>query len=334
MKMMNLRMKKSVFCFALILCLSFSVLSVGAFAEKDYSAYIQEITVEQGETVSGLCDALGMDYAEVLNAILIVNGLSDTWSLDNIKAGAALYLPRSTEDADTIVKLSDAVVSAVIPASYVCTYTVSSGDTVYTICRNMNLTYNTCKDAIISLNEWSGGSDLTRIYVGQELLMPVSDNAAAEISAVIAKANDMNINVSANAADTFEYYLVEYTLSSGESVKQAVTSLGIEFDSDMEARVKAVNGLSDLSKVKAGGKYLLPSANADNVKYAVYSHKVVSGDTSGNLCTKMGVNYNEVTDLLTALNTTASFPAIKVGQTILLVAPRGGEEGKTPILIR
>jgi len=327
-------MKKRLLCFALVLCLTVPLLSGSAFAAKDYSAYVQEVVIAEGDTISDLCARFGMEYYEALNAILIVNGLSDTWSLNNIKVGQKFFIPKSLADADTIVKLYDAVVSAVIPASYVCTYKVQSGDTVYSICQSRKLDYNTCKDAIISLNEWSGGSDLTRIYVGQELLLPVSDQAAKEISATIAKAVDMNINVSANAADPFEFYLVEYTLSSGESIKQAVTSLGVEFDSDTEARVKAINGLENLSKVQAGKKYLLPSATADNVKYAVYSHKVVSGDTAADLCTHMGVKYAEVSDFLTALNTKASFPAIKLGQTVLLVAPRGGEAGKTPILIK
>lgn len=327
-------MNKRLLCFILVLCLTVPCLRGSAFAAKDYSAYIQEIVIAEGDTISDLCAKSDMEYYEALNAILIVNGLSDTWSLNNIKVGQKIYIPKSLADADTIVKLHDAVVSAVIPASYVRAYTVQARDSVYSICQSLNLTYKTCKDAILSLNEWSGGSDLTRIYVGQELLFPVSDQAAKEITATIAKAVDMNINISSNAADSFEFYLAEYTLSSGESIKQAVTSLGMEFDSDTEARVKAINNLEDLSKVQAGRKYLLPSKTADNVKYAVYSHKVVSGDTAADLCTHMGVKYADISDFLTALNTKASFPAIKLNQTVLLVAPRGGEAGKTPILIK
>lgn len=330
----EITMKKRIISLLLVLCLAVPFFTAGASAAKDYSAYIQQVTVESGDTVSDICDRNNMEYYKVLNAILIVNGLADTYSLNNIRAGQKIYIPKSAADAETIVKLYDAVVSAVIPASYVCKYTVRAGDTLYSICGALRLTFNACKDAIISLNEWSGGKDLTTIYVGQEILFPVSDAAAKEISSVIAKATDMNINVSTNANDTFEYYLVEYTLSSGETIKNAVKELGIEYNADIEAKIKAINGIDNLGKVQAGRKYLLPSASADNVKYAVYSHKVVSGDTSADLCALLGAKYESVKDLLSALNTKASFPAIKKGATILLVAPRGGEDGKTPIIIK
>ena len=327
-------MKKRLLSLLLVLCLAVPFFCSNAFAAKDYSAYIQEIVIQDGDTLSSLCDSMNMDYYKILKAIKIVNGLNDTASLNAVRAGQKIYLPKSAADAETIVKLYEAVVSAVIPANYVRKYTVKKGDTVFSICQGAKLDYNACKDSIISLNEWSGGKDLTTIYEGQVIILPVNDSAAKEISATVAKAIDMNINVSTSTQDKFEFYLVEYTLSRGESIKAAVTQLGIEYTDDIAEKVKAINGISDLSKVQAGKKYLLPSASADNVKYAIYSHKVVSGDTSANLCTALGAEYNKVSDLLSGLNTKASFPAIKKGAEVLLAAPRGGEQGKTPIVIK
>ncbi|MDO5444151.1 MAG: LysM peptidoglycan-binding domain-containing protein [Eubacteriales bacterium] len=327
-------MKKRLISLFLMLCMAVSLFCCSAYAAKDYSAYVNEVVIAEGDTLSSICEARNMDFYKVLKAIKIVNGLTDASSLDAVRAGQKFYIPKTAADAETIVKLYEAVVSAVIPASYVCKYTVKSGDTLYSICQNLKLTYNICKDSIISLNEWSGGKDLTTIYEGQTIIFPVNDSAAKEISATIAKAVDMNINISTNSQDKFEFYLVEYTLSSGESIKAAVTQLGIEYTDDIAAKVKAINGINDLSKVQAGKKYLLPSATADNVKYAIYSHKVVSGDTSANLCASMGAEYAKVSDMLTALNTKASFPAIKKGTEVLLAAPRGGEQGKTPIVIK
>lgn len=318
----------------LLVCCLFAAFAVSAFAAKDYTSYVDEVVIEEGDTLSTICDARGMDYYKVLKAIKIVNGLTDDSALNAIRAGQKYFVPKSAADAETIVKLYDAVVSAVIPASYVSKYTVKSGDTVFSICQDRGLTFSTCQDAILSLNEWSGGKDLTTIYTGQTILFPVNDSAAKQISAAVAKASDMNINVSANSQDTFEFYLVEYTLSSGESIKYAVTQLGIEFTDDIAEKIKGINGLSDLSKVQAGRKYLLPSASSENVKYAIYSHKVVSGDTAAKLCSSMGAEYEKVTELLTALNTKASFPAVKRGAEVLLAAPRGGEQGKTPIVIK
>lgn len=329
-----MEMKKRLISLFLLLCMAVSLFCCSAYAAKDYSAYVDEVVISEGDTLSSICDARNMDFYKVLKAIKIVNGLTDVSSLDAVRAGQKFYIPKTAADAETIVKLYEAVVSAVIPASYVCKYTVKTGDTLFSICQSLKLTYSTCQDAIISLNEWSGGKDLTMIYEGQTIIFPVNDSAAKEISATIAKAADMNINVSKNSQDNFEFYLVEYTLSAGESIKAAVTQLGIEYTDDIAAKVKAVNGISDLSKVQAGRKYLLPSATADNVKYAIYSHQVVSGDTAANLCASMGAEYAKVTDMLAALNTRASFPAIKKGAEVLLAAPRGGEQGKTPIVIK
>lgn len=327
-------MKKRLVSLLLMLCMAVSLFCCSAYAAKDYSAYVDEVVISEGDTLSSICDARNMDFYKVLKAIKIVNGLTEASSLDAVRAGQKFYIPKTAADAETIVKLYEAVVSAVIPASYVCKYTVKTGDTLYSICQNLKLTYNTCQDAILSLNEWSGGKDLTTIYAGQEILFPVNDSAAKEISATIAKAADMNINVSKNSQDKFEFYLVEYTLSAGESIKAAVTQLGIEYTDDIAEKVKGINGITDLSKVQAGRKYLLPSKTADNVKYAIYSHKVVSGDTAAKLCASMGAEYAKVTDMLSALNTKASFPAIKSGTEVLLAAPRGGEQGKTPIVIK
>lgn len=327
-------MKKRFIGFLLAVCMLLPVFCVSASAAKDYSPYIQQIEIKDGDTISGVCDRYGMEFYKVLKAIIIVNGLADGSSLNAVRAGQKLYIPKTEADAETIVKLRDAVVSAIIPASYVCKYTVKTGDTLYSICGALKLTLSACQDAIISLNGWSGGKDLTTIYEGQVLLLPVSDKAAKEISATVAKATDMNINVSANTKDEFEYYIVEYTLSSGESIKYAESTLGVDFTDDVAKQVMAINGINDLGKVIAGKKYLLLSASAENAKYAVYSHKVVSGDTAADLCALFGTEYGKVSDFLSALNTKASFPAIKKGQTILLVAPRGGEDGKTPIIIK
>ena len=305
-----------------------------AFAAKDYSPYIQQITIKDGDTISDICKKSNMDYYDVLNSILIVNGLSDSSSLNTIRAGQKLYIPKSPADAETIVKLHDAVISAVVPASNITKYTVKSGDTLYNICLSLKINLSNCQDAIISLNGWSGGNDLTTIYAGQTILLPVSDTVAKSISSTIAKANDMNINVSANSSDEFQYYIVEYTLSNGESIKYAEQQLGIEYNDDVIEKVKALNNLDNLNLVLAGKKYLLLSATADNAKYAVYSHKVVSGDTAAYVCNLFGTEYNKVSDLLTKLNTKASFPALKTDQSVLFIAAREGENGKTPIIIK
>ncbi len=317
----------------LILCLTVPLFAVNAYAAKDYTPYIVEIQVSQGDTISDICDSYSIDYYAVKEAILIVNGLANEDALNAVKPGQTLYIPKSRADADSIIALYKATVSAVIPASYVITYTVQKGDTLYSICETYHLTYNVCKDAIKSLNLWSDDFRLSAIYAGQEIKLPVSDAAATEISATVAKAVDANINVSTTSGDKFEYYLISHAMSPGETVKGVCDALNVKYSADVETLLKTINGLTNLSSVQAGRSYLFPAKTADNAVYAVYSHKVVAGDTAANLCSAYGVKYSVVNHILQGLNPKVSLTAIQLGSEILLVAPCG-TGAETPLIIK
>ena len=317
----------------LVLCLMLTAVSAGAWAAKDYTPYIIEIEVSQGDTISDICDSYGIDYYAVRRAILIVNGLGNEDALNAVRPGQKLFIPKSRSDADSIVALYEATISAVIPSSYVVKYTVEKGDTLYSICQTHQLTYNTCKEAIKSLNLWSGDFRLNSIYAGQEIILPVTDAAAVEISETVAKAVDANVNVSTTSGDRFEYYLISHVMASGETVKGVCDTLNIRYSTDVANLLQTINGLANLSSVQAGKAYLFPSKSADGAVYAVYSHTVATGDTTGNLCSAYGVQYAEVNRILQGLNPKMTLTAIQKGAEILLVAPCG-TGAETPLIIR
>ena len=317
----------------LVFCLIFSAVSAGAWAAKDYTPFIVEIEVGQGDTISDICDSYGIDYYAVKRAILIVNGLGNDDSLNAVRPGQKLFIPRSRSDADSIIALYEATITAVIPSSYVVRYTVEKGDNLYNICEAHHLTYSTCKEAIKSLNLWSGEFRLNSIYAGQEILLPVTDAAAIEITETVAKAVDANINVSTTSGDRFEYYLISHTMASGETVRGVCDSLSIKYSNDVANLLQTINGLANLGSVQAGKAYLFPSKSADGAVYAVYSHTVAAGDTTGNLCSAYGVQYAEVNKILQGLNPKMSLTAIQKGAEMLLVAPCG-TGAETPLIIR
>ena len=327
-------MKKKFLSLLLVLCMLVPMLASQAYAAKDYSPYYDEVEIQEGDTVIGICAARGMDYIPVVKqAVLIANGLATADSLGAVRPGQKINIPKSEAAADAIVTLYNAVVSAVIPESYVLTYTVESGDTLFSICSSLRLTYSTCKEAILSLNGWSGEAKLNTFYAGQTFFLPRSDEYASAISETVAKAVEANTNILVNAGDTFSFYLVSHTMAAGETVRSVCESLGEEYTSEMAAMVTSINGLSDASKVKAGTSYLFPSASAVNAAYAVYSHTVASGDTAGNLCTAYGVKYAEVSGILQGLNPKTNLSAIMLGSDLLLVTPCGtGIE--TPVIIK
>ena len=317
----------------LLFCLILPLLSAGAYAAKDYSPYVIEVEISAGDTVSDICDSYSIDYYAVKDAILIVNGFADEKALSAVSPGQKIYIPRSRTDADSIMALYESTISAVIPSEYIIRVTVEKGDTLYSLCEAHNLTYSVCREAIKSLNLWSGDFRLNAIYAGQEILLPVSDAVALEISAAVATAVDANINVSTTSGDKFEYYLISHTMTTGETVRGVCDSLNVRYSTEVAEMLKTINGLSDLSRVQAGRAYLFPSLSADSAVYAVYAHTVAAGDTAASLCTAYGVKYADVVNILQGLNPKASLTSIRLGSEFLVVAPCG-TGAETPLIIK
>lgn len=313
-------MKRKLSGFLFLLCLFFSVFSGTCSAEKDYSPYVIEVKVNAGDTVSNLCDSRRIDYYAVKDALLIVNGFASEAGLSAVSPGQTLYLPRSKADADSILALYNSTVSTTIPASYVQKVTVQKGDTLTSICKEHNLTYSVCQEAIKKLNLWSSDSRLSSIYAGQELLLPTSDAAAVAITETVATAaassgSEMPVK------DSFEYYLVSHTMASGETMESVCGQLGILYSADVSNMLKAINNLSDPNGAAAGKTCLFPSKTSSNAAYTVYSHKVVFGDTIERLCEAHHVRYAEVRSLLQGLNPGSSLIALRVGEEVLLAEP-------------
>ena len=320
-------------CFLLLFCLILPLFTAGAYAAKDYTPYIIEVQISAGDTISDICDSYSIDYYAVKDAILVVNGFADEKALSAVSPGQKIYIPRSRADADSIMALYESTISAVIPSEYVIKVKVEKGDTLYSICEAHNLTYSTWVEAIKSLNLWSADFRLDAIYAGQEILLPINDAVAAEISAAVATAVDANINVSTVSGDKFEYYLISHTMTSGESVRSVCNTLNVRYSVEVAEMLKTINNLTDLGKVQAGRAYLFPSLSADGAVYAVYAHTVVAGDTVGSLCTAYGVRYEDVVNILQGLNPKATMTSIRLGTEFLLVAPCG-TGAETPLVIK
>ena len=219
-------MRKTL-CFLLLFCLILPLFAASAYAAKDYTPYIIEVEISAGDTISDICDSYSIDYYAVKDAILVVNGFADEKALSAVSPGQKIFIPRSRADADSIMALYESTISAVIPSEYVIKVKVEKGETLYSICEAHHLTYSVCREAIKSLNLWSGDFRLDAIYAGQEILLPISDAVAVEISEAVATAVDANINVSTTSGDKFEYYLISHTMTSGESVRSVCGMLNV-----------------------------------------------------------------------------------------------------------
>lgn len=213
-------------------------------------------------------------------------------------------------------------------AALTTTYTMKQGDTVLKVCQSMGINYYTCKNAIMKLNGFTSDTDFRFIPVGKEIIIPVSNAAANQISSASGSTGTGSSTgtgtgtapVVPATGDTVAYYLIPHTMLRGETVTSVCNALGINY-SAFAGAIQAINGLSSLSNVKAGQTILLPVGAKPGVGtncYAVMAHKVVSGETAYTICGSYGVSYNGNLKALQALNGTNNLNYIKAGSTFYL----------------
>ena len=312
-------------------------MTVSAFAEKDYSDFVTVVEVASGDTMYTICQARGMQYKNVKDAIVIVNKLSSESSLAAIKPGQLILIPTSEFAAAAIVQKATTVTVAQIPSEYVTRYTVVSGDTMGKICTAKGIDYKACSAVIMKLNGWTNANKLASIYPNQEVILPVSDGAAALIALIISAAESENeglVSTAAISGDTFRYYLVKHKMPKGGSLKDVSNELGVEYSTAVEKQLLKLNKLAKPNSVQAGENYWFLSSGPDSTGkcYAVYAHKVDGGDTTGNLCSAYGVTFSKVSSILEGLNPGVNFNSIKKNSTLLLVTENSAAV-KTPVVI-
>lgn len=324
----------------LVLCVVgsvFSMMSFSAYAEKDYSEFVLPVEIAKGDTLYSVCQARGMNYENVKEAIIIANKFSGESELAALMPGQKIQIPTSEAAAAAVVAKATTVVPAFIPSNYVAIYTVSSGDTMNSICKLCGLDFQANKDVIMRLNGWGNAEKLRNIYPNQEIILPTSDAVAALIDLTIKNAEKENedlVTTTAISGDSFQYYLVKRSMPKGGSLENISNELEVKF-TDVEEKLLKLNDLSNINSVKAGYNYYFLSSSAsksDKDSYAVFAHKVVAGDTIANLCASYGVTYSEVQSVLQGLNPKVSFDSIKKGSTILLVS-KDIAATETPVII-
>ena len=136
---------KKIVAVLLFLALAFSLFGTQALAAKDYSDYITQVQVKEGDTLYAICKAKGMDFDAVKDAILIVNGFSNEQRLNAIRPGQKLYIPNSADAAKKILSVSGSTTTVVVPKGNVVKVVVKQGDTIFSICAAQKLNYSSDK---------------------------------------------------------------------------------------------------------------------------------------------------------------------------------------------
>lgn len=119
--------------------------------------YIIRRTIQSGETITGIYNAMGLNYNTFSSQILKLNKLS---SLNKIRAGQSLLLPVTSADA---------------PVYTVVEHKIVSGETVTGICAAYGLNYGSSKSMLEFLNP---GMNFDRIRVGACIYLALTNTAA------------------------------------------------------------------------------------------------------------------------------------------------------------
>lgn len=211
-------------------------------------------------------------------------------------------------------------------------YTIVKGDTLLQICNNMGLNFYTCQTAINKLNNFTSEAQYRKLYVGQVIKLPATNEDAAKIaSSYISSGTGSGTVVntgsssgsSGNVSGNVAYWLIPYTIQRGETVVGVCNTLGISFNT-YSSQIMKINNISSWNNVAAGKTLLLPTAvkpAAGISCYAVIAHKVTQGETTYGICQNYGISYTSNASLMQALNPSVNFNFIKYNTTMLVPVP-------------
>ena len=223
-----------------------------------------------------------------------------------------------------------------IPANATEVIVVAKGDTMYSLCQKNGFSYATYMELLMKLNNISDESKLAKIYVGKKLVLPTSKAAADALCQLLSI--DTSKKTAANgtteykafsvlgdatkipAGDSPKYYIISYTMQSGDTVSNLLKTWGMSFKTYSQ-QILNLNNLSDFNHIAAGRKLYMPVTDAgltDGSTFTVCEHTVKSGDTAYSICKTYGMDYNKALSTLKLLNANVDFTKIKVGQKLYI----------------
>ena len=228
-------MKKRLVSMLLSLCLVFALfcgMSVIAYADGT-----QEYTLKAGDTVFNVCQKLGVDFYANEAWIMQTNHIT---SWNNLKAGMKLTLPAKGTVGGTAATTAAAGTAAATStlstgdtvSYYLVEHVMQSGETVYSVCKQLGIDFNANSDRIKLMN---GINNYNAVKAGTTVKLPAT---------------------SVPASGTYTQ-IVAHKVVAGDTVGALCRSYGIDYASNADT-IKALSGVENLGAIKAGQTLYLP----------------------------------------------------------------------------
>ena len=210
----------------------------------------------------------------------------------------------------------------------VATVTLASGDSVLKICQAHGIDYYTYKDLIMKLNGITDESQFSKLPVGKQIVLPISNAAAAALSgstATVSGATGTGLTSgtvsSLPSGDRVAYYLVTYKVQRGDTIGSIYSAMGLSYKT-YENQVVKLNKLRNVNAIQVGQTLTLPTTNpglSGTTYTTVMAHTMRSGESAYDIvCGSYGLSYNSAQAMLQALNNRDNLGLFRVGETMYI----------------
>lgn len=299
------------------------------------SYYLAQHTLQYGETVSGVCAALGVDFSSNDATIRKINNITN---YNYMMPGKVILIPtKSVPTSGSYYKIM--------------AHKIVSGDTLYALCSSYGLDYYAYSKLISLLNP---NSAYYNLLPGNILYMPQyvaasttvkptatpapsagttatatpsatpAPSASAGTTATAAPsasaaAPSATASVSIPAEDTLSYLIIPHKIQAGETVMGICEKYKVDFATN-DATIQRLNPSVSYSYLIPGNIILIPSTSypSSGPYYKIMAHKLVAGDTVYGLCLTYGLSYESNITFLQRLNNRDNLATYYVGQTIYM----------------
>ena len=150
-------MSKRIVALLLCMILLLSAASFPAFAaeEDQIEYYVIPYVIQKGDSMTSIYELWGLRFENYADIIRVLNGVDD---LDLLYVGAIYLLPTTAENLQTDVFVT------------VVSHRMHAGETAYDVFSAYGIDYF---ENLPRLENYNGGRDLTRIQVGEKLMIPL-----------------------------------------------------------------------------------------------------------------------------------------------------------------
>lgn len=224
--------------------------------------------------------------------------------------------------------------AAAMADMYTVKVKVKAGDNLTGICARYGVTFRDCKDMIMRLNGFTDPAQLDRIKAGQTIEIPASANDAAALNdaaglqttgASAAACGPVQIvagdAAKAPAGDRAAFYVVLYTIRSGDILANLYTQWGSELGTYQCQMISALNGMSDLGKLVVDKMIYLPVNRNDipgMAHYTVFEHTIANGENVSSICSRYGLDFGSARACLQCFNPNMDFNAVQGGNKLYI----------------